>query len=67
MIMLLTLNAGWTDLVVYLFLGRIFASFMSGNILFVGLGLAEGNYALLESALIAILANFLGVLYWPAS
>ena len=61
MIMLLTLNAGWTDLLVYLFLGRIFVSFMSGNILFVGLGLAESNYALLESALIAILANFLGV------
>jgi uncharacterized protein DUF1275 len=30
LILLLTLNAGLTDLVVYLFLGKVFASFMTG-------------------------------------
>ena len=45
----------------YLFLGRVFASFMTGNILFVGLGLSQHNYGLLESAAAAILANFGGV------
>jgi uncharacterized membrane protein YoaK (UPF0700 family) len=61
LITLLTFGAGWTDLLAYLFLGRVFASFMTGNILFVGFALSEGDYNLLGSALVAILVNFAGV------
>jgi uncharacterized membrane protein YoaK (UPF0700 family) len=61
LILLLTLNAGWTDLVAYLFLSKIFASFMTGNILFIGLGLAQTNSELLIRAAVALLINFMGV------
>jgi uncharacterized membrane protein YoaK (UPF0700 family) len=60
-ILLLTLNAGWTDLVAYLFLSKIFASFMTGNILFIGLALAQANSGLLIRAVVALLVNFAGV------
>lgn len=62
LILLLTLNAGWTDLVAYLFLGKTFASFMTGNILFVGLALAQANTELLTHAVVALLINFAGVM-----
>ena len=61
LILLLTMNAGWTDLVAYLFLSKVFASFMTGNILFIGLALAQANFGLLERAAIALLLNFVGV------
>ena len=61
LILLLTLNAGWTDLVTYLFLSKTFASFMTGNILFIGLGLAQANSGLLIRAVIAVLVNLMGV------
>jgi uncharacterized membrane protein YoaK (UPF0700 family) len=61
LILLLTLNAGWTDLVAYLFLSKIFASFMTGNILFIGLALGQANNGLLIRAVIALLLNFVGV------
>jgi uncharacterized membrane protein YoaK (UPF0700 family) len=61
LILLLTLNAGWTDLVAYLFLNKTFASFMTGNILFIGLGLAQANSGLLIRAVVALLVNVMGV------
>jgi uncharacterized membrane protein YoaK (UPF0700 family) len=38
----LTAAAGWLDALAWLTLGKIFLSFMSGNLLFVGLGLGTG-------------------------
>ena len=61
LILLLTLNAGWTDLMVYLFLSKVFASFMTGNILFIGLALAQVNIGLLVRATIALVVNLVGV------
>jgi uncharacterized membrane protein YoaK (UPF0700 family) len=60
-ILLLTLNAGWTDMLAYFFLGHIFASILTGNFLFIGLGLAQGNSGLLIRALAAVLVSFVGV------
>lgn len=62
LILLLTLNAGWTDLVAYLFLSKVFASFMTGNVLFIGLAFAQGDVGLLVRAAIALLVNFVGVM-----
>lgn len=61
LILLLTINAGWTDLVAYLFLSKVFTSFMTGNILFIGLAFAQANFGLLLRAAIALLVNFVGV------
>jgi uncharacterized membrane protein YoaK (UPF0700 family) len=60
-ILLLTLNAGWTDTLCFLFLGHVFASILTGNFLFIGLGLAQGNSGLLIRALAAVLVSFVGV------
>jgi uncharacterized membrane protein YoaK (UPF0700 family) len=60
-ILLLTLNAGWTDMLAYFFLGHIWATILSGNILYIGLGLAQGNSGLLIRALAAVLVSFVGV------
>jgi uncharacterized membrane protein YoaK (UPF0700 family) len=61
-ILLLTLNAGWTDMLAYFFLGHVFASFLTGNFLFIGLGVAQGNSGLLIRALAAVLVSFVGVI-----
>jgi len=55
LVLLLTLSAGWTDALCYLDLGRVFSSFVTGNILFVGLSLAQGNAALFVRAAVAVL------------
>jgi len=60
-ILLVTLNAGWTDMLCFLSLGHVFASFLTGNFLFIGLGLAQGNSGLLIRALAAVLVSFVGV------
>lgn len=66
----LTLAAGWTDALCYLGLGRVFASFITGNILFVGLALAQGNAALLVRAGAAVVVFLtsvtLGTIYLQA-
>jgi uncharacterized membrane protein YoaK (UPF0700 family) len=63
----LTLASGWTDALSYLSLGRVFSSFMTGNILFVGLSIAQGNTALLVHAgatiLLFLVSITLGSLY----
>jgi uncharacterized membrane protein YoaK (UPF0700 family) len=49
-----TLAAGSTDALCYLVLGRVWASFMTGNILQIGISIAQGNPALLLRAGVAI-------------
>jgi uncharacterized membrane protein YoaK (UPF0700 family) len=62
-ILLLTLNSGWTDMLCYFFLGHVFSSFLTGNFLFIGLGVAQGNSSgLLIRALVAVLVSFVGVI-----
>src|SRR5947209_17510915 len=61
LILLLTLTAAWIDMLSYLSLGRVFASFMTGNLLFIGLGVVQGNSGLLIRALVAVLAFLVGV------
>ena len=59
LVLTLTLAAGWTDALSYLAVGHVFASIMSGNVLFVGLSIAQRNTALLTRAVVALLL-FLG-------
>jgi len=59
LVLLLTFAAGWTDALAYLKLDKVFASFMTGNMLFVGLALMQGNGALLVRAALALVI-FLG-------
>jgi uncharacterized membrane protein YoaK (UPF0700 family) len=63
LLLLLTLTAAWIDMLSYLSLGRVFASFMTGNILFIGLGVAQGNSGLLIRALLAVLVFLVGVAF----
>jgi uncharacterized membrane protein YoaK (UPF0700 family) len=63
LILLLTLTAAWIDMLSYLSLGRVFASFMTGNILFIGLGVVQGNSGLLLRALVAVLVFLVGVTF----
>jgi uncharacterized membrane protein YoaK (UPF0700 family) len=63
LLVLLTLTAAWIDMLSYLFLGRVFASFMTGNLLFIGLGVATGNSGLLMRALIAVVIFLIGVTF----
>jgi uncharacterized membrane protein YoaK (UPF0700 family) len=60
-ILLLTFNAGWIDILAYLILGHVFASFLTGNILFVGLALAQGDQGWLISAITVIVLSFLAI------
>lgn len=66
----LTLAAGWTDALCYLVLDRVFATFMTGNLLFVGFSLAQGNTALLVRAGVAVVVFLtsvtLGAIYLQA-
>ena len=55
LLVLLTLTAAWIDMLSYLSLGHVFASFMTGNLLFIGLGVAQGNSGLLIRALVVVL------------
>jgi len=63
LILLLTLTAAWIDMLSYLSLGHVFASFMTGNLLFIGLGVVQGNSGLLIRALVAVLAFLVGVTF----
>src|SRR5260370_18062657 len=62
-ILLVTLNAGWTDMLCYFSLGHVFSSFLTGNFLFIGLRLAQRNSGLLLRALVAVLVSFVGVTF----
>jgi uncharacterized membrane protein YoaK (UPF0700 family) len=54
----LTAAAGWLDALAFLHLGKVFISFMSGNLLFVGIGAGNGDGGLVVRAG-AVLAAFL--------
>jgi uncharacterized membrane protein YoaK (UPF0700 family) len=54
----LTAAAGWLDALAFLHLGKVFISFMSGNLLFVGIGAGDGDGGLVVRAG-AVLAAFL--------
>jgi len=63
LLLLLTLTAAWIDMLSYLSLGRVFASFMTGNFLFIGLGVVQGNSGLVIRALVAVLVFLVGVAF----
>jgi uncharacterized membrane protein YoaK (UPF0700 family) len=63
LLLLLTLTAAWIDMLSYLFLGRVWASFMTGDFLFIGVGVAQGNRGLLIRALVAVLVFLVGVAF----
>jgi uncharacterized membrane protein YoaK (UPF0700 family) len=63
LLLLLTLNAGWTDTLCYLFLSHVFSSFMTGNFLFIGLSLAQGDSGLLVRAIVAVLVYLIGAIF----
>ena len=52
--------AGWLDALAFLHLGKVFNSFMTGNVLFVGFGIAEGDGGLVVRAGAALTAFVLG-------
>jgi uncharacterized membrane protein YoaK (UPF0700 family) len=56
----MTAAAGWLDALAFLYLGKVFLSFMSGNLLFVGLGSANGDGDLLARAATALVAFLVG-------
>jgi uncharacterized membrane protein YoaK (UPF0700 family) len=56
----ITAAAGWLDALAFLYLGKVFLSFMSGNLLFVGLGSANGDGDLLARAATALGAFLVG-------
>jgi uncharacterized membrane protein YoaK (UPF0700 family) len=56
----ITAAAGWLDALAFLYLGKVFLSFMSGNLLFLGLGSANGDGDLLARAATALGAFLVG-------
>jgi len=56
----LTGAAGALDALAFLHLGKVFNSFQSGNVLFVGLGIGDGNGGLVVRAGAVLLAFLLG-------
>jgi uncharacterized membrane protein YoaK (UPF0700 family) len=51
-----TAAAGWLDALAFLHLGKVFISFMSGNVLFVGIGAGNGDGGLIVRAGAALVA-----------
>src|SRR5919106_2168789 len=56
----ITATAGWLDALAFLHLGKVFNSFMTGNVLFVGFGIGEGDGGLVVRAGAALTAFVLG-------
>jgi uncharacterized membrane protein YoaK (UPF0700 family) len=56
----LTAAAGWLDALAFLYLGKVFLSFMSGNLLFVGIAAGTGDGGLLARGGAALAAFLLG-------
>lgn len=55
-----TAAAGWLDALAFLYLGKVFLSFMSGNLLFVGIAAGTGSGDLLARAGAALGAFLIG-------
>lgn len=56
----ITAAAGWLDTLAFLYLGKVFISFMSGNLLFLGIAAGTGNGDLLGRAGAALGAFLIG-------
>src|SRR5438876_8317161 len=56
----LSAAAGWLDVLVWIHLGKVFTSFMSGNLLLVGVAAGGGHGDLLARAAVALSAFILG-------
>jgi uncharacterized membrane protein YoaK (UPF0700 family) len=56
----LTGTAGALDALAYVFLGRVFTSFQSGNILFLGLGIGHANWGIVIRVSAVLLGFFAG-------
>src|SRR5215207_9443594 len=56
----ITAAAGWLDALAFLHLGKVFISFMSGNLLFVGIGAGTGDGGLTVRAGVVLAAFLLG-------
>jgi uncharacterized membrane protein YoaK (UPF0700 family) len=59
LLVLLAALAGWIDALSFTALGKVFTSFQSGNLIFLGLGVDEGDAQLFVGAAVSITA-FLG-------
>jgi uncharacterized membrane protein YoaK (UPF0700 family) len=60
LLFLLAALAGWIDALSFTALGKVFTSFQSGNLIFVGLGVDEGDAQLLVGAGVSLLAFLAG-------
>jgi uncharacterized membrane protein YoaK (UPF0700 family) len=56
----ITAAAGWLDALAFLHLGKVFNSVMTGNVLFLGLGVGDGDGARVLRAGVALIAFVLG-------
>jgi uncharacterized membrane protein YoaK (UPF0700 family) len=56
----ITAAAAWLDVLAFVHLGKVFLSFMSGNLLFVGIALGQGSGALLVRSALALAAFMAG-------
>src|SRR5258708_107497 len=63
LLLLLTLTAAWIDMLSYLSVGRVVASFMTGNFLFIGLGVGQVNSGLVIRGLGGVLVFLVGVAF----
>lgn len=61
LLLLLSAVAGWLDALSFTELGKVFTSFQSGNLIFLGLGVDEGNGQLLVGAAVSLIAFLAGV------
>jgi uncharacterized membrane protein YoaK (UPF0700 family) len=59
-LLLLAALAGWIDALSFTALGKVFTSFQSGNLIFLGLAVDEGNAELLVGASVSLLAFLAG-------
>ncbi len=59
-LLLLTLAAGWMDALTFLALGKVFSSFMSGNVLFLGIAAGQRDWGFLIPVVSALAAFGLG-------
>jgi uncharacterized membrane protein YoaK (UPF0700 family) len=60
MLVLLAAIAGWIDALSFTALGKVFTSFQSGNLIFLGLGVDEGDAQLFVGAGVSLLAFLAG-------
>ena len=60
LLVLLAVIAGWIDALSFTALGKVFTSFQSGNLIFLGLGIDEGDAELFVGAGVSLLAFLAG-------